>query len=235
MQLIFKRYEKKYMITNKQAANITAALQKHMIPDEYGTYWVQNLYFDTEDWDVIRKSMDKPLYKEKLRLRCYGIPDDNSNTFLELKKKYLGVVYKRRIAIPMPALAQPIRDAVVSNNAQIARELSFYLESNPVSEKMFIAFRRVAYSGVGEDWLRVTFDTDIRYRRENLDFSNPTIGQPVLPPGCQLMEIKTKTSIPLWLSRAMSESAVYGTSYSKYGTCFTDYCIQQEKGDVKYA
>jgi len=235
MQFNFKRYEKKYLITNQQAASVTAALLKHMTPDQYGTYWVQNLYFDTESWDVIRKSMERPLYKEKMRLRCYGIPDATGNMFLELKKKYAGVVYKRRIALSIPAMAQPLRDVLKPNDAQIARELDFYLQSNPVSSKMFVAFRRTAYTGVGEEWLRVTFDTDIRYRRENLDFSNPSFGQAVLRAGYQLMEIKTQTSIPLWLSRVLSENAIYGTSYSKYGTCFTDYCIQQEKGDVKYA
>ena len=235
MQLNFKRYEKKYLVTNKQAANVTTALLNHMTPDEYGTYWVQNLYFDTDNWDVIRKSMERPLYKEKLRLRCYGMPDESGHMFLELKKKYTGVVYKRRIALPIPALSQPLRDVLEPNNAQIARELDFYLQSNPVMSKMFISFRRTAYAGIGDEWLRVTFDTDIRYRSEKLDFSNPTFGQAVLQSGYQLMEIKTQTSIPLWLSRALSENSIFRTSYSKYGTCFTDYCIQQEKGDVKYA
>ena len=235
MQFNFKRYEKKYLVTNKQAANVTAALLNYMTPDEYGTYWVQNLYFDTDNWDVIRKSMERPLYKEKLRVRCYGIPDESGNSFLELKKKYAGVVYKRRIVLPISSLAHPLRDVLVSNDAQIARELDFYLQSNPVDPKMFIAFRRSAYAGVGDEWLRVTFDTDIRYRRANLDFTNPTYGQSVLQGGYQLMEIKTQTSIPLWLSHVLSENAIYRTSYSKYGTCFTDYCIQQQKGDVKYA
>ena len=230
MQFIFKRYEKKYLVTHAQAAAVTAALNKHMIPDEYGTYWVQNLYFDTDNWEVIRKSMERPLYKEKLRLRCYGVPDKSSNVFLELKKKYAGVVYKRRIVLPLSALEQPLKKVLATEHQQIARELDFYLQANPVTEMMYIAFKRTAFTGIKDTGLRITFDNDIRYRRDKLDFDHPEFGQPILQNGYQLMEIKTHTSIPLWLSRVCSENNIFRTSYSKYGTCFTDYC---EKGNVK--
>jgi len=232
MQFNFKRYEKKYMVTNQQAKAVIAALGERMIPDEYGTYWVQNLYFDNDNWDVIRKSMESPLYKEKLRLRCYGKPSETDNFFVELKKKYTGVVYKRRIALPIPALSELLHQVKIKKDQQIARELAFYLESNPVKSRMYIAFKRTAFAGIGEEWLRVTFDTDIVYRQHDLSFSNPENGQPVLPEGYQLMEIKTHTSIPLWLSRVLSENAIYRTSYSKYGTCFTDFIdSKMQKGD----
>ena len=231
MQFNFKRYEKKYLVTHKQAAAVTAALLKHMTLDEYGTYWVQNIYMDTDNWDVINKSLEKPLYKEKMRLRCYGIPDETSNIFLELKKKFAGVVYKRRMAFSLEALKHPLREVLSKEDQQIAKELDFYLKGNPVDEKMFIAFRRTAYTGVENPGLRVTFDNDVRYRCCNLDFTSPEHGRQVLHENYQLMEIKTPISIPLWLSRALSENGIYRTSYSKYGTCFTDYCAQ--KGDVK--
>jgi len=232
MQFSFKRYEKKYMVTNQQAKAVIAALSTRMIPDVYGTYWVQNLYFDNENWDVIRKSMDKPLYKEKLRLRCYGKPNESGNFFVELKKKYNGVVYKRRIALPITALTELLPQVKAKNDQQIARELAFYLESNRVKSRMYIAFLRTAFAGVGEEWLRVTFDTDIVYRQHDLEFVDPERGQPILPEGYQLMEIKTHTSIPLWLSKVLSENAIYRTSYSKYGTCFTDFTdSMKQKGD----
>jgi len=230
MILSFKRYEKKYLVTHEQAAAVTSALLEHMEPDQYGTYWVQNLYFDTDNWDVVRMSMERPLYKEKLRLRCYGVPEGDSNVFLELKKKYIGVVYKRRIALPIHTLTQPLRDVLAAESQQIARELDFYLQSNPVIERMFIAFRRTAFTGVEDEGLRITFDRDIRYRRDNLGFANPNEGQTVLQGGYQILEVKTFTSMPLWLSRVLSENGIYGKSYSKYGTCFTDFC---EKGNVK--
>ena len=227
MQLIFKRYEKKYLVTHKQADAVISNLSKYMVPDEYGTYWVQNLYFDTNNWDVIRKSMDKPLYKEKLRLRYYGAPGETHNAFLELKKKYAGEVSKRRVVMPISSLSQPIRHILAGRNEQIARELDFYLQANPVTEKMFIAFLRTAYTGVEDEGLRVTFDNSIRYRCDKLDFTHPSIGHEVLHKDYQVMEIKTRASIPLWLSRILSENGIYRTSYSKYGTCFTDYFTQE--------
>jgi len=166
--------------------------------------------------------MEKPLYKEKLRLRCYGIPDDTSNVFLELKKKYNGEVNKRRVALPISSLAQPLLDVLANENNQIARELAFYMHTNPVAEKLFIAFLRTAYSGIEDEGLRVTFDNGIRYRHDMLDFYNPEEGRVVLHEDYQVMEIKTRTSIPLWLSHLLSKSGIYKTSYSKYGTCFTD-------------
>jgi len=231
MKLIFKRYEKKYLITNEQANAITVTLQKRMIPDQHDTYWVQNLYYDTDNWDVICKSMEKPLYKEKLRLRCYGIPNETSNVFLELKKKYAGEVNKRRVALPITALSQPFIEVLANKNGQIARELEYYLQANPVAAKMFIAFHRTAYSGVDDEGLRVTFDNNIRYRMDMFDFNNPREGQEILHKGYQVLEVKTTTSIPLWLGRLLSENAIHRISYSKYGTCFTDYRIQ--KGAVE--
>ena len=231
MQLTFKRYEYKYLVTRKQADAVTAILLEYMVPDKYGTYWVQNLYYDTENWAVICKSMDKPLYKEKLRMRCYGIPEESSNVFLELKKKYAGEVNKRRVALPISTLLQPIRDVIEGEDSQIARELAFYMKVNPVEEKMFIAFLRTAYSGIEDDKLRVTFDKNIRYRLDKLDFYHPEEGQEVLDEEYQVMEIKTRNGIPLWLSRLLSENSIYKSSYSKYGTCFTNLSVQ--KGDVK--
>jgi len=231
MQLTFKRYEYKYLVTHTQAEAITATLLEYMVPDKYGTYWVQNLYFDTGNWDVICKSMERPLYKEKLRMRCYGVPEETSNVFLELKKKYFGEVNKRRVALPISSLSRPIREVLANEDKQIARELAFYMQANLVEEKMFIAFLRTAYSGIEDESLRVTFDNDIRYRCDVMDFYHPGEGQEVLHKDYQVMEIKTRTGIPLWLSRLLSDNAVYKTSYSKYGTCFTDYCVQ--KGDVK--
>jgi len=231
MQFTFKRYEYKYLVTHAQADAATASLLEFMVPDKYGTYWVQNLYYDTGNWDVVCKSMEKPLYKEKLRLRCYGIPEETSNVFLELKKKYLGEVNKRRVALPISALGLPMREVLASEDKQIARELAFYMHTNPVEAKMYIAFLRTAYSGIEDENLRVTFDNDIHYRLDNMDFYHPQDGQDVLQDGYQVMEIKTRTGIPLWLSRILSDNAIYKTSYSKYGTCYTNHCIQ--KGDVK--
>jgi len=232
LQFFFKRYEKKYLLTSTQADALQDALKNRMSGDPYGTYWVQNIYFDTLNWDVIRTSMERPLYKEKLRLRCYGIPDDGGNIFLELKKKYSGVVYKRRIALPVPTIAfgntrETMLNVLSGDDAQITKELRFYLQSNDVTDKMYIAFHRTAFADIHDPGLRITFDTDIHYRVDKLDFANPGLGIRVLPPDTVLMETKTQANLPLWLARLFSQNNVYMSSFSKYGTCFTHFSTKE--------
>ena len=93
---IFQRTEKKYVLRQEQFCNLQIGINKRMKQDEYGHHTICNIYFDTDCFDLIRTSLEKPLYKEKLRIRSYGIPTENGKVFLELKKKYDGVVYKRR-------------------------------------------------------------------------------------------------------------------------------------------
>ena len=89
---IFARNEQKYLVTDAQYTAFLEAVSDYLREDEYGKSTVCNLYFDTPSHRVIQRSMEKPLYKEKLRLRCYGAPHDDSNAFVELKKKYKKVV-----------------------------------------------------------------------------------------------------------------------------------------------
>lgn len=227
MQTIFKRYEKKYLISREQGAALQKIFSQHMAPDHFGEYLVQNLYYDTENWDVIRASVEKPMYKEKMRLRCYGEPNHDTNFFLELKKKYKGVVYKRRIAIPSQPLSQKsIRDIVSAETSQISRELDFYLKINEVSEKIYIVYRRLAFAGIENEGLRVTFDTDIRFRMDDLNFSRPDTGHIILPQDTMLMEIKTLGGMPLWMAGVLSEHKIYPTAFSKFGVCYTDYILK---------
>jgi SPX domain protein involved in polyphosphate accumulation len=216
MQSFFERYENKYLITREQGAALADILSQRAAPAGFGEYTVQNLYFDTENWDVIRASTEKPLYKEKMRLRCYGAPNREGKLFLELKKKYKGIVYKRRIAVPAEVFPdKSIREIVSGESSQISRELDFYLKTNPISEKIYISYRRIAFAGTEDEGLRVTFDTDVRFRPHNLSFERPEDGRLVIPPDMMLMEIKTLGGIPLWLARALSENGVFPRSFSK--------------------
>jgi hypothetical protein len=228
MQSIFKRYEKKYLITPEQGAALRDICSWHMRPDKFGEYLVQNLYFDTENWDVIRASTENPVYKEKMRLRCYGEFNKQSWLFLELKKKYKGIVYKRRLAVPKrdnPALT--VQEIVAGVSSQISRELDFYMKANAVREKIYISYRRSAFAGTIDDELRITFDTDLRFRLDRLDFSHPGSGLNILPFGKTLMEIKTPGGIPLWLAHALSENGIYPARFSKYGACYVNHILRQ--------
>ena len=93
----FKRYEKKYLLTAAQYERIRARLDAYIEPDEFFSSTVCSLYYDTGDFELIRRSIDAPVYKEKLRVRAYNVPAPDGTVFVELKKKFKGVVYKRRV------------------------------------------------------------------------------------------------------------------------------------------
>lgn len=226
MQSIFKRYEKKYIVTREQFASLDNVLSRHMAPDSFGKYLVQNLYYDTDGWDVIRNSIEKPFFKEKMRLRCYGEVNQENVLFLELKKKYRGVVYKRRMAIPAKAFpAGSVRDIVRDGASQIAREFDFYMKTNAVSGKIYISYWRTALVGAVDSDLRVTFDTDIRFRLDCLDYSRPGDGHFILPRDKIVMEIKTPGGMPVWLARVLCENKIFPTAFSKFGVCYTEHIL----------
>jgi hypothetical protein len=228
MESIFKRYEKKYLVTREQTATLQDVFLENMAPDRYGSYLVQNLYYDTENWDAIRESVEKPSYKEKLRLRCYGAHYDCADYFLELKKKFKGIVYKRRIAIPASSFyGGPVSEAVSKDKSQIARELDFYMKSSAVSEKIYIAYQRTAFAGINDDGLRVTFDTDMHFRTDALNFAHPYAGRSILPENTVLMEVKTLGGMPMWMANALSKNRIFPTSFSKYGACYTGFILNQ--------
>ena len=97
---VFKRYELKYLLTPAQRDAVLLGIAPYMQLDRYGHTTIRNIYFDTGDYRLIRRSIEKPAYKEKLRVRSYRLVGSDDTVFVELKKKYDGVVYKRRIALP---------------------------------------------------------------------------------------------------------------------------------------
>ncbi|MCL2244972.1 MAG: polyphosphate polymerase domain-containing protein [Treponema sp.] len=246
MQSIFKRHEKKYVITQEQGAILKEQLARHMKIDRCGEYLVQNLYYDTENWDIIRESIEKPLYKEKLRLRFYGDYNPESQGFLELKKKFDGIVYKRRIAFSLGEIKNRcVREIVSEAGSQISREINFFLNNRNVSEKIYISYKRTAYNGLEDQTLRVSFDRDIFFRYSPLNVFDPEeaardcpcSGGRILDPKQDnqngdssyfIMEIKTESSIPLWLTRMLSENKIFPVSFSKYGTCYTKHILKRQ-------
>ncbi|MCL2843052.1 MAG: polyphosphate polymerase domain-containing protein [Oscillospiraceae bacterium] len=238
MQYSFKRKETKYRITETQAAALERLFAQHMVLDRNKPYYIQSIYFDTVDWDVIQESIEKPLYKEKLRLRFYGKNRDSAQGFLELKKKFDGMVYKRRIVFPLHELShRSIHDIVTADSTQIGRELDFYLQRHSVSAQIYIGYQRTAYNATAPSNLRVTLDRDVRYRLDDLDEHTPHSGQPLLTPNQVLLEIKTTEAIPLWLSAALCELQIFPIPFSKVGTCYTNHVFHrpEQKGASKSA
>ena len=221
IQYSFKRYEKKYMLTREQHEALLRSIGMRLKADAYPTYTICNIYYDTDDYQLIRASLEKPVYKEKLRVRSYGVPGENDRVFVELKKKFDGVVYKRRVTTELfrvePFLSG-FRDG--DSFGQIGREIRWFQHCNRTVPKVFIGYDRTAFAGVDDPDLRVTFDTKLRWRTTELDLACGDQGQPLLPDSAVLMEIKLPGVCPLWLSRALSALAIYPTSFSKYGACY---------------
>ncbi len=229
VQNCFKRYEQKYLLNEEQVTAIKNAMNEKMIGDEYGESTICNIYFDTPDFRLIRRSLEKPIYKEKIRLRSYGTPNDNSDVFLELKKKYDGVVYKRRETFTYQEAEKFVK--YLNFNSQISEEIAyafvFYKTLHPA---MYLSYKREAFYDKSNRDLRITFDKDILWRDYDLDLKNGVYGNNVLPKRKTLMEIKTASALPLWLVNALTENKVYKTSFSKYGTAYMKMINRRKRG-----
>lgn len=221
----FMRYEKKYLINEKVAEDFLNAVGDRFSSDEYGESRICNLYYDTEHYNLIRHSLSKPKYKEKLRLRCYGKPENNSSAFVEIKKKFDGVVYKRRICLEYKNAENYLNGTFSPEKSQIKSEIDFLLmRYGKLSPKMAIYYLRNAYICKENPDLRITFDKDILWRKTDLDLTLPVSGNEILPPGYVLMEIKIPGAVPVWLARILSEKGIFPVNFSKYGNAYLNMC-----------
>lgn len=216
----FERVEKKYLLTRAQTLALRTRLAGRMRMDAYGRSLIENIYYDTADYALIRASLEKPAYKEKVRLRSYGVPKADDPVFLELKKKYDGVVYKRRVKRPLEEAARFMSGRGAAGADQIERELAYARDLYGLAPRMFLSYERVALYGLEDPAFRVTFDCSILYRTEALDLTAGAWGEPLLAPDQCLMEVKTCRALPLWFSRTLSELGIYPTTFSKYGRAY---------------
>ncbi len=227
-QNLFQRIEKKYLLTPQTWRRLMHRLSETMIQDKYGLHTISSVYFDTGDFDIIRASVEKPLFKEKMRLRWYGIPKPQDDIFLELKRKYKGVVYKRRIAVRYSQAEQLLDcDDTLLQQGQIAREMDWFIRRYRPQPKLLISYDREALVGREDENLRVTFDQNIRWRNSDWDLSRGSFGAPLLPQEYVLMEIKACGSLPLWLASLLAQEHVYPSSFSKYGTWYQQVYLQK--------
>ena len=218
---VFKRTEKKYLLDMKQYENLIEVLRPHVKDDAYGKYTICNIYYDTEDYYLIRRSLDKPVYKEKLRLRSYGAVKDREDVFLEIKKKYNGVVYKRRISLKLEEAEDYLSGKnKLADNGQIAKEIDYFIKHYSPKPKMFIAYDREAFAGTEDRELRITFDTNIRSREEMLTLRMDAFTTPLFESNTVLMEIKSSDALPMWLAHCLCDLKVFPEPFSKYGNIY---------------
>ena len=221
-QTVFKRYELKYLLTPKQKEKVLAAMQPYMKLDKFGRTTIRNLYYDTDTYLLIRRSIEKPAYKEKLRIRSYSRASTDSTVFVELKKKYKHVVYKRRISLAnREAMAWLSGEKHCNQHTQIANEIDYFLDYYcSLQPTVFLSYEREAYYANDGSDFRVTFDDNILCRQNELSLESEVYGTLILPEGKVLMEIKCSGGIPLWMTHVLSEEKIYKTSFSKYGTAY---------------
>ncbi|WP_337033472.1 polyphosphate polymerase domain-containing protein [Paenibacillus illinoisensis] len=226
---VFNRYESKYLLTDEQYERFYRDLLKYMELDAYNKkhefYSISNLYFDTPQDSLIRASLSKPKYKEKLRLRAYGVPEENAKVYLEIKKKVFGLVNKRRTALMLDEAYEFVRTGQAPElanymNKQVVDEIEYFLRLYNLEPKVYLAYERKALFDKNSRDLRITFDTNIRSRRYDLKLEQGDYGEPLVEDGRWLMEVKAEKTVPFWLSQLLSEHGLYRVGFSKYGNEF---------------
>ena len=269
VQQVFRRREIKYCLDEKTCAAVKASMLPHLVPDTYANYSIFNEYCDTKDYDLIAKSAEKPAFKQKLRIRSYGTAGANDPVFLELKKKYNGVVYKRRITLPLAEAENAVLSGILparfmGENEQIidtfppvfaeiagtetrkpaperrdvfpsfrhlpedpnAAELAGFLSQKKIEKRTFLAYDREAYHAADDEELRVTFDTNLRFRTENVSLSFGGEGKTFDAAPAAILEIKAQDAFPLWLTGILTKERVYPSSFSKYGYLYVNGLLQ---------
>ncbi len=236
-QMTFKRYELKYLINKKEKEEILLAMKPHMKLDDYGRTVIRNIYFDTENFRLIRRSLEKPVYKEKLRIRSYKPVQITDPVFVEIKKKYKSVVYKRRLLLPEKTVMESFRTGEpLPVCSQIGDEIQYFREYyKNLQPSVFLSYEREAFYSLDGSDFRVTFDENILYRRNDISLGSEIYGHPLLGKQQTLMEIKTSGGIPLWMSETLTKHHLYKTSFSKYGSAYQRMMEAAMQGEYCYA
>ncbi|MCR2806972.1 polyphosphate polymerase domain-containing protein [Paenibacillus soyae] len=223
---VFNRYENKYLLDHEAYLRFYSDLLDYMELDDYNKqhefYSISNLYFDTPHHSLIRTSLSKPKYKEKLRLRAYGVTSGDAKVYLEMKKKVFGLVNKRRTGLKLSEAYEFVRTGSKPElqpymNKQVLEEIHYFLSRYELEPKVYLAYERKAMFSKASRDLRITFDTNIRHRRHDLGLELGDHGELLDPSNKWLMEVKAENTVPLWLSRLLSEHGLFRTSFSKYG------------------
>lgn len=214
----FQRVEEKYVIAKEDKEKLLKIINSYIKEDEYFKSEIHNIYFDTKNNDLIINSLEKPIYKDKFRIRSYGIPKYNDYVFLEMKTKYKGVVGKRRIKVKLNEIDDYLENNKETNN-KILKEIIYYYKFYNLQKAIYIAYDRESYKGKEDSNLRITFDSNLRSRRNDLNFKGIKMKK-YFNEDYYIMEIKTIGALPLWLARSLSELEIYPTSFSKYGKIY---------------
>lgn len=236
-QAVFERYEMKYMMTKQQRKAVLEAMLPFMRLDDFGHTTIRNVYFDTDSYRLVRHSIEKPVYKEKLRIRSYKQAKPQDKVFIELKKKYNDVVYKRRESLSQTeTIAWLTEETPFPKPTQIGNEINYFFQYyQTLGPRVFLSYEREAFYALDGSGFRVTFDENILARQEELSLSRDVWGERLIDDDCVLMEIKTSGGIPLWMTKVLTQEKLYKTSFSKYGTAYGKMICGGQKKAVHIA
>lgn len=235
--MVFERYEIKYLLTRAQKEAVMSAMEDRVEPDSFGCSTIRNLYYDTDNYRLVRRSLERPVYKEKLRVRSYGTAKPDDEVFIELKKKYQSVVYKRRTGIREKDVADYLSGRIpAANPCQITDEIDYFCKFyGNLSPKVFLSYEREAFFGKNDSGFRVTFDENILWRTTDLSLEAGVYGENILQPGQTLMELKTSGGIPLWMVEILTAQRLQKTSFSKYGSAYMTMFAREKEEEQAYA
>lgn len=234
-QTVFKRREIKFLLTREQYEQIRWKMAEYMEGDEFGKCNICNLYFDTPNYLLIRRSIEKPVYKEKLRLRSYGLANSGKNVFVEIKKKCEDIVYKRRVSMEYEDALRYLYQGEKIIDTQISHEIDYFLKHyGNLSPAVFLSYEREAFYAKKDHDFRMTFDENILWRDYDLSLAKGIYGLPILSEDQVLLEVKAASAIPLWLTKILSKFHIFKTSFSKYGNAYKKICEAQhlEQKDI---
>lgn len=225
---IFRRIEKKYIITEKQFESLKGKLNDYMLEDEHGKSTICNIYFDSRLYELISHSITKPYFKEKIRLRSYNIPNQDSDVFLEIKRKCEGIVSKRRIQMKLKDLNNYIVDkqSIKNKNEQIKTELDYYFDKYNLTPAMYLSYDREAFYQKNDRDFRITFDSNVIAREYDLNLDSKNYGNKILEDGKYIMEVKTLGAMPLWFVKILDNLEIMPCGFSKYGEAYTQLILK---------
>ena len=228
----FRRVEKKYILTREQYLFFKEAIRENMIEDEHGKSTICNIYFDTEQYDLIRHSIAKPIFKDKIRIRSYNIPTIDSNIYLEIKRKYDGVVSKRRIQIKLSDFYKYLNDNSCLDECQVKKELDYYFKHYKLKPTMFLSYyRRAFYDKENRDF-RLTFDSHVLARDYDLEIEKGNYGVHIFEKNKYIMEVKTLGAIPMWFVKLLNQIQIGPCGFSKYGAAYTQLILNADQRSV---
>lgn len=248
----FQRREIKYLLDRKQVNELRNIMKNYMEADEFGFSTIYSIYYDTPNKRLIRAALEKPLYREKLRIRSYGRAKDDDIVYVEIKKKFKKVVYKRREKMKSYQAKEFLKtderyhdsnsdneknsqDSYIDRSSQVLKELRYFkVNYGELVPSAFISYDREAYFGKNDDSFRMTFDENICVRDYDFDLSKGAYGHELLPEGKILLEVKTMEGLPFWLLKFLDENNLRRANFSKYGLGYTRYMLDKIFRDESY-